>query len=170
MSQDRIEFRQRIESIIGDLFVFIPIIMVLSLPILIYDGLRESKDIPIEKTEVFFYCSILIWSILLNKDAYFGRSPGKVRLNLQVVDFKNSLPASPIRCLIRNLTVFVWPVEILMFFFSHKRRVGDLLAGTAVAVYTGRQMNRPLILQICMSVAVSWVGLFFFFRAIWEYM
>lgn len=41
-------------------------------------------------------------------------------------------PAGPIQCAIRNLFWLVWPIEALILFFSPKRRIGDIVAGTKV--------------------------------------
>ena len=81
--------------------------------------------------------SIFIWFIVyLNKDIINGRSPAKRILKLQVVDIKTNNPASPIKCFIRNLTTPLWILEVLITIFSPERRIGDLLVGTKVELYT----------------------------------
>lgn len=57
----------------------------------------------------------------------------------QVVDFKTNKPANSIKCLIRNLTILIWPVEVIMALINTERRLGDYIAGTKLSNYEVRQ-------------------------------
>lgn len=77
----------------------------------------------------FFY---LIMFIYYNKDTFKGKSPAKRILGYQVVDYKTHFPATQWQCALRNITVILWPLEVLVSLFSPKRRIGDILACTKV--------------------------------------
>lgn len=78
----------------------------------------------------------LIFSIYYNKDAIKGKSPGKRVFKLVVVNNKTGQIANPIRCAIRNLTIILWPIEVIVCLFSPERRIGDYIAGTKVITDT----------------------------------
>lgn len=71
-------------------------------------------------------------SIILNKDCFNGRSVGKNLLNIRIIDCKTKEPASIIRCIIRNLTIVFWPIEVFAILISPNRRIGDYLVNTEV--------------------------------------
>jgi uncharacterized RDD family membrane protein YckC len=71
----------------------------------------------------------------LNKDFVNGRSPAKRLLHLQVLD-ASGRPANELRCFLRNITFFLWPLEVLVLLLRQRRRLGDVLAGTHVSVVT----------------------------------
>lgn len=68
--------------------------------------------------------------IYLNKDCLQGRSPAKRILGFEVVEYPAGLPVSPSRCALRNITILLWPIEIIMLLINPNRRIGDYLAGT----------------------------------------
>ena len=69
--------------------------------------------------------------LILNKDFYDSRSIGKRISGYKVVD-KRGLSASKIQCLIRNITIFLWPIEVALLLINPSRRLGDFIAGTKV--------------------------------------
>lgn len=77
----------------------------------------------------------LLLVFYLNKDFFNGRSPAKRLLQLQVLD-ANSLPANELRCFLRNMTFFLWPLEVLVLLLGRRGRLGDALAGTHVSPVT----------------------------------
>ena len=68
--------------------------------------------------------------IYLNKDCLKGRSLAKRILGLAVVDHPAGITASPIRCMLRNLTIVLWPVEVVLLLRNPTRRLGDYFAKT----------------------------------------
>ena len=72
----------------------------------------------------------LLVACYLNKDFLRGRSLAKGLFGLQVVD-AGGQPANELRCCVRNLTVLLWPVEVLLL-LGRRIRWGDTLAGTYV--------------------------------------
>lgn len=66
------------------------------------------------------------------KDVYQGRSVGKRVLRIAVRDIEDtSKKPGSIRLIIRNVTVFLWPVELLLLILMG-RRIGDIIAKTQV--------------------------------------
>jgi hypothetical protein len=145
-----------------DQMAMILVAMVFSLPLLLYDGARADSSISLEKTTYFFYHSIFLWSIYFNKDIYRGRSLGKIRSGLQIVDIKSGRAADPLKCLIRNLFIFIWPIELIIVLVSPQRRLGDFVAGTKLQAYTSESTeDRPAIPSMIISVLLSWGILYF---------
>jgi uncharacterized RDD family membrane protein YckC len=77
----------------------------------------------------------LLLVFYLNKDFFNGRSPAKRLLHLQVLNASGQ-PANELRCLLRNMTFFLWPLEVLVLLLSRRGRLGDALAGTHVSAVT----------------------------------
>jgi len=77
-----------------------------------------------------FYFSI--WTI---KDSFNGRSIGKRIMRLQVVQSETNLAASPLRCFVRNLSLLLWPIEMIVILVRPGRRMGDFIANTKIVDY-----------------------------------
>ncbi len=108
---------------------------ILLTPVLPFVFLQQSRmqGEPLSAGFQFAFLGLLILYFL--KDSFNGRSLAKRITRLQVVNNRTGEAASPIRCFVRNLPVMIWPVEVLVTFFSPHRRLGDLLAGTRVMNY-----------------------------------
>jgi uncharacterized RDD family membrane protein YckC len=72
------------------------------------------------------------FSAYFNKDIFNGRSPAKRIFKMQVIDIKTEQVANPLKCLVRNLTIVLWPLEIIFVLINPKRRLGDKIAGTRI--------------------------------------
>ncbi len=68
----------------------------------------------------------------INKDMFKGQSFLKRHGGLIVIDTKTQAPASAIKCLLRNFSLILWPLEIMVLMYSPSRRIGDYLVGTKV--------------------------------------
>lgn len=102
------------------------------------DKLSEI-EIPMVITSLLF---LIAFSFYFNKDIFNGRSIAKRILKLQIVDFKTREVASPVKCFIRNISLLIWPVEVVVTLFSPQRRIGDYMAGTQVEFYNiNRKQN-----------------------------
>jgi hypothetical protein len=77
--------------------------------------------------DIFF---MLISILLINKDFFNSQSVANRVEGYQVYAFKANEPANELRCMIRNLTAFIWPIEVLFASVNPGRRLGDYLAGT----------------------------------------
>jgi uncharacterized RDD family membrane protein YckC len=75
-------------------------------------------------------CFLMV--VYFNKDWFAGQSLAKRVMGQRVVDVRTGLPASRGRCFIRNLTIPLWPLEVVVTLFSPSRRLGDWLAQTKV--------------------------------------
>lgn len=76
-----------------------------------------------------FYFVLVLY---LNKDFLNGRSPLKRLLNTQVQQ-TTDVPANEWQCFLRNTTLIIWPLEVLVVAINGRRRLGDYLANTHVA-------------------------------------
>ena len=99
-------------------------------------------------TGIFFFIGIVsgMYSFLLIgssisfalyfcKDSFAGRSIGKRVLKFQVINARTGQVASPLRCLMRNFFIILWPIEVIVTLISPQRRIGDFVAGTKVVNY-----------------------------------
>jgi hypothetical protein len=110
---------------------------------------------------------IFLWglgfSAYLNKDIFNGRSIAKRILKIQVIDHKSNQAASPLKCLVRNLTIPIWPIEVIFVLVNPKRRLGDKIAGTRIDYIENpervpvnwRKMRAPFLLAIGFSIMIS---------------
>ncbi|NOU93105.1 hypothetical protein GC093_07660 [Paenibacillus sp. LMG 31456] len=70
--------------------------------------------------------------ITMFKDVVNGRSIGKRMTNISVIDSKrNDQVPSIWRLILRNITLLIWPVDLLYFLISGNR-IGDILFSTQV--------------------------------------
>jgi uncharacterized RDD family membrane protein YckC len=82
-------------------------------------------------TELFTIVpSTLMMICLFNKDFFGGQSVVHRKLGYRVFDSKSNGPASKIQCMVRNLTLLLWPIEAIFILVNPKRRLGDIIAGT----------------------------------------
>lgn len=111
-------------------------------------------------SDPLIYLSIFGFALLLCKDCINGQSPAKRIIKLQVVDNKTGEVATPIQCFVRNITLLILPIEIIVALVRPDRRIGDKIAGTKLVIYypeTNNQAKPPLkkyILPLVSSYAV----------------
>ncbi|HHC80656.1 MAG TPA: hypothetical protein ENK46_12285 [Flavobacteriia bacterium] len=119
---------QRVLSMLLDHVVMTIVIVPLGLLIfgLIYQ-FEESLNQIIGIGLVFFPMFIY-----LNKDFFRAKSLAKRFIGYQIVDIKTKEPASELQCFIRNLTLPVWPLEVIVGLINPERRMGDFIANTKV--------------------------------------
>ena len=114
---------------------------------------------------VFNWYDVFAFSLYFNKDIFLGQSIAKRVLNFQVVDHKTGQPAGPLKCLVRNFTILLWPVEVIAALINVERRIGDHIAGTRLALYDPGLQARPNWLLMAVAIVV---GMLFTFGA-WFY-
>lgn len=143
LHENKPEIGVRLSSMIIDYFLngFIAIIpvlfgFILSIPT-ITEKVNNSDEHPYGVVYLFMLCPI----ILLAKDSFQGRSLAKRIFKIQLVD-TNGFIASPFRCFVRNLTVIIWPIEVIFVLISTERRLGDYIAGTKL-VYFDKKNKKP---------------------------
>lgn len=107
-------------------FVIIPPLIIISL-------LFKSSD-PFSTSPMETVASLFVILIYFNKDLLNGQSAAKRIVGLQVMDRKTGQPANELKCLLRNSTIPLWPLEVLVSLLSPARRLGDFIANTRVEI------------------------------------
>lgn len=106
------------------LFVIIELIIEFILPFTFDDFLIGSSLITSFKL-----------GLILSRDSFGIRSPGRYFTRTKVCNIDNSNPISPWTCLIRNLFLFLGPIELIALIINKEnRRIGDLVTKTRVSM------------------------------------
>lgn len=117
------------------IFIIVPPLIVLSL-------FFKSEPFQAHPAEtVAFFVMMLVY---LNKDFVNARSVAKRILGLIIIDRKTGEPASELKCLLRNLTIPIWPLEVMVSLFSRTRRLGDVIANTKIEIIGNESPNSIL--------------------------
>ena len=126
-------FKSMMTDLLFVLSVFIPVCFVVIVIEIMDDSKAQHVD---NQLSTSFFISSLIFGIitfvLLNKDFYNARSVAKRIYGYQIFDSQTKAVASPIQCMIRNVTMIIWPVEAVWVLFTPNRRLGDVIAGTII--------------------------------------
>lgn len=133
MQFERPNVGKRLASMLLDHFLTCFILIV---PIILFLSLTDipfGKGSPMPPGFQFVFLGLMVLYFL--KDSFNGRSIAKRVTKLQVVDIRTGNSASVGKCFIRNLTVIIWPIEVIIILFSPHRRLGDFIAGTKVVNY-----------------------------------
>ena len=93
---------------------------------------------------VFGLVVCFLTSFYFNKDIFYGRSIAKRILGLQIVDNVTGQVATPFQCLLRNITIAIWPVEVIITLFNPTRRLGDRIARTKTIFYRRDQLKTKM--------------------------
>jgi uncharacterized RDD family membrane protein YckC len=156
----------RLASMLVDHFAMTFIIMIIVMPGFAVSMLNtfniDHEPSSIKMGNMFFLVA-LGFSAYFNKDIFNGRSPAKRILKMQVIDNKTHQVASPVKCLVRNLTIPIWPIEVIFVFIDPKRRLGDKIAGTRIEYVESpekvkinwRRIFAPLLIAIGFSTLIS---------------
>lgn len=104
----------------------------------------------------FFYFSLIGFALYLCKDAIDSRSPGKRILKTQVVNNSDGLPASPMKCMVRNIFCILSPIEVVVTLISPSRRIGDFVTGTKVMPFKKETTYKPDFSKIGLSIIVAY--------------
>ncbi len=140
----------RLGSMIFDHFIMTFIMSFLSLPFFfigmgsfIFSGIQATHEQDASGPFDHFYWMLIPFAVYFCKDSIGGRSIAKRVLKLQVVEHSTGQPASPLRCVVRNLLVIFWPIEVIVTLASPERRLGDRLAGTRVVKSDPAEQAKP---------------------------
>ena len=124
---------RRLKSMLTDfgflLAIFFPLFLLTAVPFIILDrsGPTTEFDLSYALASIAF---ALITFTMINKDFFKGRSVAKRIYGYQIIDNKTEIVASEMKCMIRNITLIVWPLEALIALIYPNRRLGDFIAGT----------------------------------------
>jgi len=112
------------------LSVFFPYLVILMIPTMIFG---DPNPINLELIDLLSLIPFSLMMIaLVNKDLFNGQSVVHRLLGYQVVDIKTNKPASKVKCMLRNVTAPIWPIEAIFILAYPKRRLGDFIAGTTL--------------------------------------
>jgi uncharacterized RDD family membrane protein YckC len=125
----------RLSSMLLDHIIMCFLVAVVTLPVfLIVLAIfgREALATDMMEHALEVLTGFIVVVIYFNKDWFSGQSLAKRFMGQRVVYVRTGLPASRPRCFVRNLTIPLWPLEVLITLFSPSRRLGDWLAQTKV--------------------------------------
>ena len=121
-----------------------------------------SSSFAFSYLDLNYYLFLVVFAIYFSKDCIAGRSLAKRILKLQVVDNKTGKAATPFQCLIRNIFIFLWLIEVIVILFNPERRLGDRLAGTRVVFFDPKKESEKInVLSVILSFILAF-GFFFF--------
>lgn len=158
----------RIGTMLLDHFLTTIVIMIFAVPGIMYD-IAQTFGNPDAQPKLMlgnYYLNIFAFSLYFNKDICMGRSFAKRILKLQIIDIKTGLPANSLKCFLRNLTIIIWPVEVIVGLVNNERRIGDFIAGTKLTAYDPEvHKGQPnwLLIFIALFLSVLFVYLTMFY-------
>lgn len=82
-----------------------------------------------DDNDLFFWFAL---GVYFNKDIFKTNSIGKSIMGFRVVEAKSNSEANGLKCLMRNLSIIIWPIEVVLLLVNNERRLGDYIAGTKV--------------------------------------
>lgn len=143
---------RRLKSIAIDISLLCVIGIVTSIPYFAYKGIQLIYFFNFEMS--------LLFSIFFCKDVFRSQSIGKKIFKLKVVNSKinkdnekvNVLELNPIRLILRNLFVYIWPIEIILIWYQNKR-LGDVIVKTKI-VPIDKQMDKISQMDILKNIIV----------------
>jgi uncharacterized RDD family membrane protein YckC len=138
---------------LGTMLLDHAIISLTVIPVVIALQYISNPEKPLVPSSPYQFMPLFV--VYFCKDIIGGRSPAKRMLNLSVIDNSSLFAASPLQCLIRNLFVILWPIEVLVAFFNQQQRIGDRLAGTRLSYFDSNTHVQPKWLQITIAILTS---------------
>ncbi|GLU53128.1 RDD family protein [Dyadobacter frigoris] len=151
----------RLASMLLDHFIMSMIAVSFSIPAMIstfsnaFETSHDQQDIDVFGGNFFFF-SLIGFALYFCKDAIDARSPGKRILKTQVVNNSDGLPASPVKCMVRNIFCVLWPIELVVTIISPSRRIGDFVAGTKVVPFENESAYKPDYSKLGLSVILAY--------------
>ena len=111
----------RLKSLIMDLIIIFIIIIPFIIPL--FFGLNNIT--------YYTFVLSLLFTFFLCKDLINFKYMGKHKYNLKIVDI-NHKKLSPLKLVLRNIFIIIWPLEFVMYFINPERRLGDIIFSTKV--------------------------------------
>ncbi len=139
---------KRIGAMLLDHIVMTFVIMIIALPTMMAKFNNAFGDEPLTPKGGIDWSLILMcfgMALYFNKDMIQGKSIAKRALKQEVVDIKTGEVASSLKCFVRNLTIAIWPIEVIVVLISPARRIGDFMAGTRVELMTDDRNSKPKV-------------------------
>ena len=148
MDNKEITAGPRIGAMLIDHIVMCFIIALLAMPVMSMDFKDAFNDNPLNTKNTIDWTMLIMvlgLSLYFNKDMIQGKSIAKRALKQEVVDIKTGEVASSLKCLIRNITIALWPIEVIAVLINPPRRIGDFIAGTKVDYISEERDSKPKI-------------------------
>lgn len=148
----------RLVSMISDQVIMTFIIMVFWIPVFFFriNEYERSGDVSLLFMGGGIYAAF-VFSLYFNKDIYLGQSIGKRLLRFRLINKRTGAPAGPLRCLVRNLTLLFWPVEVILAMVNVHERLGDYIAGTMLVSYEREAEVKPDWVIIGVAGLLGWL-------------
>lgn len=135
----------RLASMLVDHFIMTFAMLIPIIPFMVI-GMKDAFNISHEQTSMepnfMIYGFILGFAVYFNKDFFDGRSPAKRILKIQILNNNTGEVAGPLKCVLRNLTIPIWPIEVIFILINPKRRLGDYIAGTRIVTYDSYNIKK----------------------------
>jgi uncharacterized RDD family membrane protein YckC len=165
MTEKELTAGKRIGAMLLDHIVMTFVIMIIVLPTMMSKFDHAFGDELLAPNGAIDWSLILMcfgMSLYFNKDMIQGKSIAKRALKQEVVDIKTGEVASALKCFVRNLTIAIWPIEVIVVLISPSRRIGDFIAGTRVDLMTDERNSKPKvnIKNVLISLFLGFIILF----------
>ena len=156
----------RIVSMLLDHVFMCIIIFLPTIPFFFLPMFQTSNELFVESDsfDQIQYVMLFGMALYICKDCFQGKSLAKRILKHQIVDSKTLTTASPIQCTIRNFTLLIWPIEVIVTFFNPEKRLGDRIAGTKVIpAQFGKSNAKVNWLHIVLSFLIATIYVYLWF-------
>lgn len=156
---------KRIGAMLLDHIVMTFVIMIIAMPTMMSKFDNAFGDEPLAPKGAIDWSLILMYfgmALYFNKDMIQWKSIAKRALKQEVVDIKTGEVASALKCFVRNLTIAIWPIEVIVVLISPARRIGDFIAGTRVELMTDERNSKPKVdfKNVAISLFLGFIILF----------
>lgn len=125
---------KRVKSwIIDYAIIVVPFLQISLLFDTFYYTISTSKH---EKTFYIIYLCYMVLTLIafLCKDVIGKRSLGKKKMGIIITNKYDQNPTF-LQLFVRNLTFFIWPLEVIMVLWG-KKRIGELISDTKLTTVT----------------------------------
>lgn len=123
-------FRKRFLAFIIDMILFMVLYMVINIIPFYDDYILTSSNLNKQYYIIYLLCCLILYAAFICKDAKGGQSIGKRIMKIRVVDKNKNVP-NILKLIVRNITIFIWPVEAILVLLN-KKKIGDRLTKTDV--------------------------------------
>lgn len=113
------------------------------------------------------FLSAMMVTMLLCKDCINGKSAGKRIMKIEIANEKEGEKVSAVSCVVRNIFVVLWIIEILVLFISKEKRIGDYVAKTKVVSNSKVEkikLDKNALLTVLLCFCIIFLFMFFVFK------
>lgn len=113
------------------------------------------------------FLSAMMVTMLLCKDCINGKSAGKRIMKIEIANEKEGEKISAVSCIVRNIFVVLWIIEIFVLFISKEKRIGDYVAKTKVVSNSKVEkikLDKNALLTILLCFCIIFLFMFLVFN------